>query len=583
MPFVDDVNRILRDFEGYTGDGQGGVGDLPVGDRSTSRKPITKRDLRTLLIQVAQTLGDPSALQAIIDDLDAQEEAFTLHVNNSANPHGVTKVQIGLGNADNTSDADKPVSNAQQQAIDYTKSLFVWASLQTETVKVDYAGRRVKVESLKVFTTKLAGREVKMDAGGRTGTGGAPYYVLNTGTNYTTDPSLAAVVQREIHHNHAIGQSFTQGSVATEYSTTALHSGVALMLSPGVMPLGQPAEGFGDLVASSGYEPPVLSAVNYMVGALESALGSSPKMVATVSAFGGKPYFELMRGSSRWRESLRIFREVSYFAQLENLKPVLSVLHMHEGEADAAQNATVEQTVGHIMRWRQDHQEMAEIIYGQERQCVAVLHCTSASYYSGSLRMTPWQAACQEAARRAPHLFVVAAPTYAVEIEPTANPNGNHPTVTGYRRLGEMMGRAALASYYGTGFQPVQVISHKWLSSTSIRLDCAVPFGGNIEIDTTFDIVSDVGASKGFSVETPSGDIAVTAVSTLGKSITLTLASAASVGATRVGYAVESGSGAYSGDNTNGARGNLRGTVTHALAGSAVASNDWLLPFTMDI
>ncbi|WP_331711026.1 hypothetical protein, partial [Sulfitobacter sp. HI0054] len=70
----------------------------------------------------AQTLGDPSALQAIIDDLDAQEEAFTLHVNNSANPHGVTKVQIGLGNADNTSDADKPVSNAQQQAIDYTKS-----------------------------------------------------------------------------------------------------------------------------------------------------------------------------------------------------------------------------------------------------------------------------------------------------------------------------------------------------------------------------------------------------------------------------------------------------------------------------
>ena len=33
------------------------------------------------------------------------------------NPHGVTKEQVGLGNVDNTSDADKPVSTAQSQAI----------------------------------------------------------------------------------------------------------------------------------------------------------------------------------------------------------------------------------------------------------------------------------------------------------------------------------------------------------------------------------------------------------------------------------------------------------------------------------
>lgn len=70
MAFVDDVNRILRDFEGYTGDGQGGNGALPVGDRSTSRKPINKVDLRTLMVEIAQTLGDPSALQDINDDLD---------------------------------------------------------------------------------------------------------------------------------------------------------------------------------------------------------------------------------------------------------------------------------------------------------------------------------------------------------------------------------------------------------------------------------------------------------------------------------------------------------------------------------
>lgn len=40
------------------------------------------------------------------------------HINNFDNPHKTTKSQIQLGNVDNTSDVDKPVSTAQQKAID---------------------------------------------------------------------------------------------------------------------------------------------------------------------------------------------------------------------------------------------------------------------------------------------------------------------------------------------------------------------------------------------------------------------------------------------------------------------------------
>lgn len=40
------------------------------------------------------------------------------HKSNESNPHNVTKSQVGLGNADNTSDIDKPVSTAQQNALD---------------------------------------------------------------------------------------------------------------------------------------------------------------------------------------------------------------------------------------------------------------------------------------------------------------------------------------------------------------------------------------------------------------------------------------------------------------------------------
>src|SRR3990167_3991070 len=40
------------------------------------------------------------------------------HIGSSSNPHSVTKAQVGLGSADNTADTAKPVSTAQQTALD---------------------------------------------------------------------------------------------------------------------------------------------------------------------------------------------------------------------------------------------------------------------------------------------------------------------------------------------------------------------------------------------------------------------------------------------------------------------------------
>ena len=48
----------------------------------------------------------------------ATKTELTEHTGNTSNPHSVTKAQVGLGNVDNTSDANKPVSTAQQAAID---------------------------------------------------------------------------------------------------------------------------------------------------------------------------------------------------------------------------------------------------------------------------------------------------------------------------------------------------------------------------------------------------------------------------------------------------------------------------------
>lgn len=47
----------------------------------------------------------------------ADASSFNAHVQDKSNPHAVTKAQVGLGNVENTSDADKPVSIAQQTAL----------------------------------------------------------------------------------------------------------------------------------------------------------------------------------------------------------------------------------------------------------------------------------------------------------------------------------------------------------------------------------------------------------------------------------------------------------------------------------
>lgn len=57
-------------------------------------------------------------LAKLIKAIKADIKVGQTHAANTGNPHNVTKAQAGLGNADNTADAAKPVSTAQQVALD---------------------------------------------------------------------------------------------------------------------------------------------------------------------------------------------------------------------------------------------------------------------------------------------------------------------------------------------------------------------------------------------------------------------------------------------------------------------------------
>lgn len=84
---------------------------------TTLQGNITKEvnDRKGEITRVEKLITDEAATRAQAD-IDVNEKV-DLHIANKSNPHGVTKAQVGLGNVNNTSDADKPVSTAQATAI----------------------------------------------------------------------------------------------------------------------------------------------------------------------------------------------------------------------------------------------------------------------------------------------------------------------------------------------------------------------------------------------------------------------------------------------------------------------------------
>lgn len=79
--------------------------------------PEAMDTLKELADAIAQNSDIMSALQSAIGN-KANEADLNTHTSDTSNPHGVTKEQVGLGNVDNTSDIDKPVSTATQEALD---------------------------------------------------------------------------------------------------------------------------------------------------------------------------------------------------------------------------------------------------------------------------------------------------------------------------------------------------------------------------------------------------------------------------------------------------------------------------------
>lgn len=78
--------------------------------QSNSNKTVTYANI------AGDIYDNASATTAL--NTKADNTTVNNHIANTSNPHSVTKAQVGLGNVDNTSDLNKPISTATQSALD---------------------------------------------------------------------------------------------------------------------------------------------------------------------------------------------------------------------------------------------------------------------------------------------------------------------------------------------------------------------------------------------------------------------------------------------------------------------------------
>ena len=87
-----------------------GRNTLTITSATTSQAGLMSSSDKTKLDGLKDQAG-------ITSDINAVQTNLETHINNKSNPHEVTKDQVGLSNVDNTSDANKPISTATQNAL----------------------------------------------------------------------------------------------------------------------------------------------------------------------------------------------------------------------------------------------------------------------------------------------------------------------------------------------------------------------------------------------------------------------------------------------------------------------------------
>ena len=225
------VNLVLRDHEGFTGDGHGGVGDLPIGDRSTARKPIEKRDLRQVM------LAADASVDAAIEAAERAEDAAT-------DAHGASLIAADLSALLADTAADYPTGTVFMTRRGGT-SYQVAAPSATDAHYTTAGGVKL-YEAGPVFSTRerlgeAIGR-ASLSSGSTVLVAGQPYVIDSTATGYDSalqDLGVDGVRRADRLENLFLAAHFTTQDDTTIHISASIDGIHFSLINPAVLPGGQ--------------------------------------------------------------------------------------------------------------------------------------------------------------------------------------------------------------------------------------------------------------------------------------------------------------------------------------------------------
>jgi hypothetical protein len=168
---------FLEDLGEVDGGGTGEVDPTMIASMVMTKLQPTVDNAQQTIRQVSATASDAASLASeATDQAGTAIVNTTKHRSDKTNPHGVTPAQLGLDRVENTSDAEKPVSIAQQAALDslavqLSRALnglpspaSVDAAVQGETTRAQAAEAALdaRISALATQQGALAGRTTKI-------------------------------------------------------------------------------------------------------------------------------------------------------------------------------------------------------------------------------------------------------------------------------------------------------------------------------------------------------------------------------------------------------------------------------------
>lgn len=271
----------------------------------------------------------------------------------------------------------------------------------------------------------------------------------------------------------------------------------------------------------------------------------NPRLLASISAFGGVSYESLKKGTATYSNAIDEVQKANDIATSMGLSHIVHSISIIHGESQI--NTAQSEYVSMLSTWVSDYQSDISAITGQSIPPIAFI----SQMLTGEAGTIPAIPLAQLQAHDENVGICLIGPKYAYPYYDTY-----HMLAEGYVKIGEIEARAERFYLSGKKWQPLKPLDAECSGTTlTIRFNNAVYGGldtagpiGNLVIDTN--TITDPG-DCGFAVA--GIDITKVAVGNDGSSIILTLATAPSAGAV-VTYALQSDLVQPGG----GKRGNLR-------------------------